>query len=391
MSTGSRSSPASFLKHATDVASFYGFSPIKQIEKSFSKTPDKIAHLASDAARGSYSFTRSAGLAAVYAGAHPQEPVLGFYASATPTYAPREVPLADSGEFGLMVVGTNESVGEIVLIKTISMIMSEWGSPVSRVRVNALGDRDSQNRFARELSLHVRKHVGRIAGDCTHAGAQDPLALYRCAMENCRAIVSEGPRPVHFLSERSRVHFRSVLENLEKLGLPYEIDDQLLGDEKGPHITFAIDLAGEDATIFGAYGGRFDEFLKKEAHRKDSAGVGASIFFRKKGTTRSHFTVVPTARKPRIYFAQLGLRAKLEGLHVVDMFREAKIPVLQTFDSSRLGLQLAQAQAQGVSHLIIMGQREALDRTVIVRTMQNSSQVTVPLAQMPRFLKTLRI
>jgi histidyl-tRNA synthetase len=180
------------------------------------------------------------------------------------------------------------------------------------------------------------------------------------------------------------------LENLEKLGLPYEIDDTLLGDEKGPHITFAVDLAEADATVFGAYGGRFDEFFKKEAHRKDSAGVGASIYFRKKGTIKSHFQVAPAARKPKIYFAQLGLRAKLEGLTVVDMFREAKIPVLQSFDSSKLGLQLAQASAQGVSHLVIMGQREALDGTVIVRTMQNSSQITVPLAQVPRFLKTLR-
>ena len=155
-------------------------------------------------------------------------------------------------------------------------------------------------------------------------------------------------------------------------------------------MTFAIDLEEDDATVFGAYGGRFDEFLKKEAHRKDSAGVGASIYFRKKGTVRSHFQLEPGNRKPKVYFAQLGLKAKLEGLGVVEMFREARVPVLQSFDSSRLGLQLAQAQAQGVSHLVIMGQREALDGTVIVRTMQNSSQVTVPVAQIPRFLRTLR-
>jgi histidyl-tRNA synthetase len=387
MST-TRSSPASFLKHAADVASFYGFAPIKQVEKSFSKTPDKIAHVADS--KGSSSFARSAGLSAVYAGLHPQEPVLSFYASSSPTYAPHTVPLDETGEFGLMVVGTNESVGEIVLIKTISMILTEWGAPIRRVRVNALGDRDSQTRFARELSLHVRKHVSRIDASCAHQPTSDPLSLYRCAISNCREIVNEGPHPVHFLSERSRVHFRSVLENLEKLGLPYEIDDQLLGDEKGPHVTFAIDLDEEDATVFGAYGGRFDEFLKKEAHRKDSAGVGASVYFRKKGTVRSHFQLEPVNRKPRVYFAQLGLKAKLEGLGVVEMFRQAKVPVLQSFDSSRLGLQLAQAQAQGVSHLVIMGQREALDGTVIVRTMQNSSQVTVPVAQIPRFLRTLR-
>ncbi len=390
MSTGARSSPASFLKHATDVASFYGFTPMRNLEKSFSKTPDKIAHLAQDKGRGIYSFTRSAGLAATYAAAHPQEPILTFYTNPTPAYAPHTVPLEDSGEFGLMVAGTSESVGEIVLLKTIAMLFSEWGAPISRIRINALGDRDSQNRFGRELSLHVRKHLGRVDTSCTHESTQDPLSLYRCTKDSCREVITEGPRPVHFLSERSRVHFRSVLENLERLGLPYEIDDLLLGDDKGPHVTFAVDLEESDATILGAYGGRFDEFFRREARRKDSAGVGASIFFRKKGAARTHFQVLPTSRKPKVYFAQLGLRAKLQGLNVVDMFREAKVPVLQSFDSSRLSMQLAQASAEGVSHLIIMGQREALDGTVIVRTMQNSSQITVPVTEMPRFLKTLR-
>lgn len=390
MSTGARSSPASFLKHATDVASFYGFTPMRSLEKSFSKTPDKIAHLAQDKGRGIYSFTRSAGLAATYSALHPQEPVLAFYTNPTPSYAPHNLSLDESGEFGLMVAGTSESVGEIVLLKTIAMLFSEWGSPVSRIRINALGDRDSQSRFGRELSLHVRKHIARVDPACSHECTQDPLSLYRCIKGTCREIIAEGPRPVHFLSERSRVHFRSVLENLERLGLPYEIDDLLLGDEKGPHVTFAVDLKDSDATILGAYGGRFDEFFRREARRKDSAGVSASIYFRKKGASRTHFQVLPNPRKPKVYFAQLGLRAKLQGLHVVDMFREAKVPVLQSFDSSRLSMQLAQASSQGVSHLVIMGQREALDGTVIVRTMQNSSQITVPVSDVPRFLKTLR-
>lgn len=390
MSTGTRSSPASFLKHAADVASFYGFSPVRTVEKSFSRTPEKLANLSIEKVRGLHTFRSTAALGATYAALHPQEPVLLFYATSMPSFMPQAYAGNDAGEFGLQVIGTNESVGEIVLLKTLAMILSEWGSPVARIRINALGDRDSQSRFGRELALHVRKHAGRIEHTCEHQPIQNPLSLYQCSATSCQAIISEGPRPVHFLSERSRQHFRSVLEHLEKLGLPYEIDDLLAGDDKSPHITFALDLKDSDATVLGAYGGRFDDFMRREARRKDSTGVGASLYFRQKGAAKAHFTIMPTAKKPKIYFAQLGLRAKLQGLSVVDMFRQARIPVLQSFDSSRLGMQLSQAQAQGVSHLIIMGQREALDGTVIVRTMQNSSQITVPVSEVPRFLKTLR-
>jgi hypothetical protein len=37
-----------------------------------------------------------------------------------------------------------------------------------------------------------------------------------------------------------------------------------------------------------------------------------------------------------------------------------------------------------------MGQREALDGTVIVREVGNSAQTVVQLIHLPRFLKTLR-
>ncbi|HYF12806.1 MAG TPA: His/Gly/Thr/Pro-type tRNA ligase C-terminal domain-containing protein [Candidatus Paceibacterota bacterium] len=320
----------------------------------------------------------------------PQEPVLAFYATPSPAHTPSTIPSRESGEFGLQVVGTAESVGEIVILKTITTIAREWGLTIARVRINALGDKDSQLRFLRELSVHIRKHIERLPEAERKTILGDPFLLYRMREDVVREILAEGPRPMHFLSERSRGHFRSVLEHLEHLGLPYELDDLLAGDERGPHISFALDFDDSDTTVFAAIGGRFDEYFKRETRRKDSSGVGASIFFRKKGAGRQHFTMQPVVRKPKIYFAQLGLRAKLQGLTVVDMLRSANIPVLQSFDANRLSLQLATAQQLGVSHLLIMGQREALDGTVIVRSTRNSAQNIIAITEVPRFLKTLR-
>jgi histidyl-tRNA synthetase len=186
------------------------------------------------------------------------------------------------------------------------------------------------------------------------------------------------------------VHFRSILEHLENLDLPYELDDALIGDDRGQHITFAVDMDGVDATVVTSLGGRYDEYFKREFRYKNSVGVSASIFFRKKGANASSFTCAVTARKPKVYFAQLGTRAKLQGLSVLDMLRSANVPVMQSFDATRFSSQLATAHAQGVSHLLIIGQREALDGTIIVRSMKNSSQVTVQMKEIPRFLKTLR-
>ncbi len=380
--------PASFLKHASEVALFYGFKPMQDIERAL---PERANLPAVRRKRVPlYTFPSAAQVGAAHAAAHPNEPVMGFYATPAPMHTPAAYPAREVGEFGLQVLGTQESVGEVVVIKTVAMIASEWGMKVTRIRLNALGDRDSQNRFERELSVHARKHAGRLESACKDEAMKDPFTLYRCTKETCRAVASEAPRPVHFLSEKSRTHFRSVLEHVEQLGLSYELDDMLVGDERGPHLTFALDFEDGDSTVVGAVGGRFDEYFKRETRRKDSTGVGASLFFRKKGVTVSACQPPSKAYKPKVYFAQLGLRAKLQGLTVVDMLRAARVPVLQSFDTAHLGSQLQTARDLGVSHLLIMGQREALDGTLIVRSMQNSAQTTLSLSEIPRFLKTLR-
>jgi histidyl-tRNA synthetase len=194
---------------------------------------------------------------------------------------------------------------------------------------------------------------------------------------------------MNFLSEKSRVHFRQMLEHLERLGLPYELDDMLVGDERDPRIVFAIDLAEEDATIVSGQGGRYDDYVRRLTGRKDGAVASASIFFRKRGLLPGHLAMTPSRRAPKIYFVQLGLPAKLMGLGVLDSLRRAKLPVLQSFDTSHLSHQLEAAKAKGITHLLIMGQREVLDGTVILRKVATSSQTIVALRDLPRVLKTL--
>ncbi len=373
MSQTQRLSPAAFLKLSQDVASFYGFRPLREIERSIPGSK-KVTHTFDSA---SATLGQAAG----------SLPLMAYYASAHPQYAPQGAT-REVGEFGLQVSGAQESVGEVLLLKTVTTILSEWGHDAARLRLNAMGDRDSRMRFARELSAFIRRHAHELPPELRERSMVDPFALYQTPTEETKALLEQAPRAMNFLSEKSRAHFREVLEHLEHLGLSYELDDMLVGDEREPKISFAIDTA-EDATVVGTMGGRFDEHVRRISGRKDASAVHASLYFRKGGLSPTSFVLESSGSKPRLYFVQLGLRAKLQSLKVSDILREARIPVLQSFDATKLSPQLQAAQAAGVSHLIIMGQREALDGTVIVRAADNSAQTTLGLAQLPRYLKTL--
>jgi len=392
MPTPERAAPASFLKHAADVASFFGFRPLREVERRV-PGPWPRAH----------SFAGASNICVQCVAVRPDEPVLAYWASSAPAHLPaagapagKHGEVGEVGEFGLHIVGVEESLAEIVLLKTVATILGEWGSTVARVRLNALGDKDSKLRFEREVSLYLRKHAAHLHDECRDNLSKNLMGPYACHAEQCRTIALAGPRAMTFLSEKSRLHFREVLEHLEKLSLPYEFDDLLMLDAREPRMLFAFDLQDEDATVLGSRGGRFDDYFRKASPHplaqigKAMAGVSASVYFRKKGLGAESFRLATPTGVPSVYFIQLGLRAKLEGLAVVDLLRAAGVPILQSFDSSKLTPQLSAARAAGVSHLLIMGQREALDRTILVRAMDDSSQQIVGLAELPRFLKTLR-
>ena len=384
MQQHTRSAPASFLKHAADVATFYGFRPLRDIERRVPNL-DRRAH----------SFATAGNACVQCHSLHQDEPVLAYWASHSPMHLPAgKAGMPDisreTGEFGLNIIGVPDSIAEVVMLKTVATVITEWGATIARVRLNELGDKDSKARFEREASTYLRKNSGALHNECREKLPREPMAPYSCADDSCKKTVESGPRAMNFLSEKSRLHFKEVLELSERLALPYEFDDLLMGDEREPRMLFAFDLKDEDATVLCSTGGRFDDHFRTYLPRREVAGVSASIYFRKKGMTAENFKLAPATQLPSVYFIQIGLRAKIEGLSVVDVLRRAHIPVLQSFDSSKFSPQFASARAAGVSHLLIMGQREALDGTILVRTMDDSRQTIVGLGDLPRYLKTLR-
>ncbi len=204
--TTSRGAPAGFLKHAAATAEYFGFRRAHEL----------------DPRERSHNFAKVAAAAA--AKTLPGEPVLAHYASASPTHLPAQlralIKHGEVGEFGMVIAGPEESLAEAMLIRATATIVSEWGAPAPRVRLNVMGDRDSKTRFSRELGAYLRKHFDTLDDTCRRATADDPAAAYQCHNGTCREVLAGGPRAMNFLSEKSRAHFRELLEHVEQLLYP---------------------------------------------------------------------------------------------------------------------------------------------------------------------------
>jgi histidyl-tRNA synthetase len=120
--------------------------------------------------------------------------------------------------------------------------------------------------------------------------------------------------------------------------------------------------------------------------KKDIPGISASIWLSKQGAQESKPHKV---KKPKFYFIQMGQEAKLKSLNLISVLRQARIPVFHSLTKDKLTLQLASAEHLRVPYVIIMGQKESMDNTVLIREMSNRSQDTIRLVEIAEYLKKL--
>lgn len=286
----------------------------------------------------------------------------------------------------LEVMGAPKSIAEALLIKTALEILKEEGFGNLSVYVNSVGDRDTVARFSRELTAYYRKNINDLPAHCRQLLKKDVFGLLACKNEKCRIIKDSAPKSMNFLSEDSREHFKEVLEYLEFLEIPYEIDHFLVGNRAFSCQTiFEIhDPASQDKCEPLAVGVRYANIAKKLGFKRDLPGIGIHLTFKAKNEQKNIKFL-----KPKIYFIQLGFDAKLKSLKIIEILRKEKIPMYQAISRDRLISQLGMAESMKIPYTIIMGQKEALENTVIVRDMRNCSQDTVKIEDLPKYLKKL--
>jgi histidyl-tRNA synthetase len=94
---------------------------------------------------------------------------------------------------------------------------------------------------------------------------------------------------------------------------------------------------------------------------------------------------------PSVFIVQLGFGPKVRSLLLIDTLRKAHIPVHQNLASDSLSAQLRAAEAMGVKYTIIIGQKEFVDGTVILRDMDARNQEHVPLSQVAQKLRRVAV
>nr|MBP9749106.1 histidine--tRNA ligase [Patescibacteria group bacterium] len=319
------------------------------------------------------------------------QPVKFFYlASMFRHERPQSGRYRQHQQFGCEIFGDGKPVIDAELIILGIRFFSELGLAVD-VEINSIGDVADRTRYKEKLVAHYRAHRSALCEDCKVRLTKNPMRVLDCKEDGCQKIRENAPQIVDFLSEENKNHFMKVLEFLDEVDISYHLNPHLVrGLDYYTKTVFefvprAANSEGRKLSLGG--GGRYDTLVETLGGRPTpAAGMGIGLE-RVILQLKDQNLPVPEPTRPIVYMAQLGEPAKRKAFGIFEDLRRAGIPVAATFTKDSLKSQMEIANKLGVKYTVLLGQKEVLDGTIIIRDMDAGIQEIVDVKKIAQELK----
>lgn len=277
------------------------------------------------------------------------------------------------------IIGENDPVLDAQIIQMTYIILKNLGIKNIQFQVNSVGNPEAQKSYIKVLKNYFNSKKGRLGCSYKDVIEKNPLKIFDSKDEKCIEICSQAPKIIDHLDKESRDHFKSLLEYLDELELPYVINPTLVrGLDYYNRTVFEIystDEEGKRHALGG--GGRYDylaENLDGEFTPAIGLGLGMDRLVLEMKRLKAKEYQMP---RPRVFLAQLGDLAKKKSLKIFAEIEKAGILVAESFGRGALKSQLIQATKLGVDVTLIIGQKEAIDGTIILKDMLTGTQETI--------------
>ncbi len=289
------------------------------------------------------------------------------------------------------LIGSNQPALDAELISVGHHLLSDMGLETVAL-INSIGCRDCRPDYIIALKEYYKGHRKNLCEDCKGRITKNPLRLLDCKEEACRAIGEDAPQSVDNLCDGCRDHFMKVLEYLDEGDITYHLQPRLVrGLDYYSQTTFEFILKADQeemspAALLG--GGRYDYLIEELGGPPETPAVGMAMGIERVilAIKDSNVDVSP-APTPDVFLAQIGETARKRALKLFEELRKAGISTGSNISKNRLSDQLSLANKAHAKITLILGQKEMIDNTIIIRDMESGSQEAIMQSKLIDTLK----
>ena len=245
------------------------------------------------------------------------------------------------------------------------------------LEINSLGNQDERAAHRAALVDYLQQHEDILDEDCKRRMYTNPLRVLDTKNPALQTMANAAPRLIDFLGEESLIHYQSLKNLLNGLGIDYVENPRLVRGLDYYNLTvfeWTTDKLGAQATVCG--GGRYNGLIE-ELGGKASPSIGFALGIERLLLLVQEFGQLNVNDAPDIYVMHLGAGTNLTAMQHAAVLRAAGLNLYVHCGDQSLKAQLRKADASGAAIALIIGEEEQINNTVTLKNLRTHEQQTV--------------
>lgn len=276
-------------------------------------------------------------------------------------------------QFGVEALGDLSPVLDAEVIQVAFKILEHFNIKNLKVKINSIGCRVCRPNYKKVLTDSLIPHYDELCSDCKRRLYTNPLRILDCKRES-ETLKNSLPKINEYLCEECQSHFEEVKKMLTDLGIPYEIDNNLVRGldyySKTVFEVISTDLGAQNALLGG---GRYDYLVEDLGGRK-TPGVGFAMGIERfiEILKASNYK---TKNTPKVYIVYDKKFFKYASSVRSDLANNFTTEIDVKGDSIKK--QFERASKKKADFVIIIGEEEANSNSVSLKNMNSGKQIKV--------------
>ena len=276
------------------------------------------------------------------------------------------------------IIGVAEPLADVEAIVLAAHILDDLGvADLTRLELNSLGDRESRTGYRDALVDYLRRHTDALSAASRDRLERNPMRILDSKDEGDRRVLEGAPLLHDHLNGASCEFLAEVRAGLDRLGVPYEINQRLVrGLDYYGHTAFEFitDALGAQGAVIA--GGRYDGLIEMMGGRP-TPGVGWAGGIERLALL---LKAPPPPFRP-VAVIPVGAGEQEAALCLVHELRHAGVAVEFAYRGN-LSKRLKRANKADARAAVIIGEDELGDSSCTLRDLDSGDERRIPLEEL---------
>jgi len=284
---------------------------------------------------------------------------------------PQKGRLREFHQFGCESFGERSVYEDFTIIMMIGQIFDTLGIGFDLL-INSLGCSECMPSYKKNLVGFLTEIKEDLCEDCNRRITTNPIRVLDCKNERCQSMLENSPKLINNLCENCNSDFKKLTELLDKAGITYKIDSNLvrgLDYYNKTAFEFISNEIGAQSAIAG--GGRYDK-LVEYLDGKPTPAVGFAI-----GIERIMELVQMPENNKEGYYMGAMLPEAVELLFSLAAKKRLETKVTVEYSSKGFKSHMKGADKANARYALLIGEDELKNATVWLKDLETKEEKTV--------------